>query len=118
MCGADHDVELHLDIGDARLDAELERTAFRIIQESLSNMAKHAVPTHARVSVTGDTNALEVDVVNAGTVPTRPGDGSGIRGIRERAEHLGGTLVAGPTPTGWHVRARLPVRHDRPAVLS
>lgn len=86
-------------------------TAFRLVQESLTNVRKHAGPT-ARATVrlrdTGD--ALELEVVDDGRgAVADQTPGLGLVGMRERVEVHGGTLDVGPAPAGgWAVRARIP----------
>ena len=95
------------------LTPRLQAAAYRIVQESLSNAAKHAhhARTEVRITHAGDVLTVEVADDSRNTAPA-VGDGSGLRGMRERAEQLGGTLEAGPAPDrGWRVRARLPVEH-------
>lgn len=89
--------------------------AYRIVQESLTNVVRHAGPAAARVQVhAGDGGMLQVEVTDdgAGVVTTAPaaattaGTGAGIRGMRERAEATGGHLAVGPTADGgFAVRA-------------
>jgi signal transduction histidine kinase len=111
MRGPELDVRLVVDPAAHGLGAHLQSAAYRIVQESLSNAAKHARPARADVRITraGDVVTVEVTDDSRNTAPNA-GDGSGLRGMRERAAQLGGTLEAGPTPDrGWRVRARLPV---------
>jgi signal transduction histidine kinase len=111
MRGPELDVHLVVDPAAHELGAHLQSAAYRIVQESLSNAAKHARParTDVRITHAGDAFTVEVTDDSSNTAPAA-GDGSGLRGMRERAEQLGGTLEAGPTPDrGWHVRARFPV---------
>lgn len=89
-------------------------SAYRIVQEALTNVVKHAGPTRCRVEVEGDTREVRVAVTNEG-VPGRRAHrqpqpaGHGIAGMRERVALYGGTLWAGPLPDGgFAVRARLP----------
>jgi signal transduction histidine kinase len=86
---------------------------YRIVQESLTNVVRHAGRVTATVSLRHDGGYLHVDVVNDGgarPVPFGDGTGAGLAGMRERAAALGGTLDAGPRPGGgFAVRARLPV---------
>ncbi|MGO1973585.1 MAG: sensor histidine kinase [Propionibacteriaceae bacterium] len=88
--------------------------AYRIIQESLTNAAKHAAHASVLVSATINSDSVELVVSNgaADTIVQSTGSmpGHGIAGMRERARALGGTLDAGPDPTtgGWRVAARLP----------
>jgi signal transduction histidine kinase len=111
MCGPEFGVHLVVDPVAHELAAHLQSAAYRIVQESLSNAAKHARParTDVRITHAGDTLTVEVtdDSRNAANAA---GDGSGLRGMRERAGQLGGSLEAGPAPDrGWRVRARFPV---------
>ncbi len=90
----------------------VQSTAYRIVQEALSNVAKHARPASATVSVRRSGDALAVEVRDNGTGNGTRGDGGGhgLQGMRERAELCGGTLDAGPAPDGgWIVSARLPI---------
>ncbi len=93
--------------------------AYRIVQESLTNVVRHAGRVAATVSLRYDGGYLVVDVVNdGGAAPSAftDGTGAGLAGMRERAAALGGTLDAGPRPGGgFAVRARLPVAAAVPA---
>lgn len=99
--------------GDALLPAEVEDTAYRIVQEGLTNAMKHAPGSEVRVRLTATGDELEVEVSNAGESPTSTlaalGSGMGLTGMRQRVEALGGDLDAGPDPAGWTLRARLPL---------
>ena len=94
------------------LPAAVDLSAFRIVQESLTNVRKHAGPAKAEVVVRYLGDAVEVEVLDNGrgaTVATDPG-GHGVLGMRERAALCGGTVTAGPRRGGgWQVRARLPL---------
>jgi signal transduction histidine kinase len=97
------------------LPAAVQLAAYRIIQESLTNTARHAGPARVTVRVTyGDADvSVEVDDDGRATANriTAIGTGSGITGMRERAIALGGDLSAGFRPGGgFRVAARLPVR--------
>jgi signal transduction histidine kinase len=109
-------VELHADgIEAARVPAVVQTAAYRIVQESLSNVVKHAArPATAVVSLRLDDDALAVEVRDDGAagngLPDGPSAGHGLRGMRERAELCEGTLQAGPGHDGgWVVTARLPL---------
>jgi len=109
--GAEVDLLLADDIGDVPQIVGV--SAYRIVQEALSNVARHAPGAAATVSVTSDGDALHVVVENGpGTRPSAGGgSGYGLRGAGERAAILGGSLESGPTPSGgYRVEARLPVR--------
>jgi signal transduction histidine kinase len=104
------DVHVRLDVEARDVPPAVQATAYRIVQESLSNVAKHARPATAVVSVRQFDRALQVEVSDDGARPHAPNGGHGLNGMRERAELCGGTLEAGPAPAGgWVVRATLPV---------
>ena len=92
------------------LPAELGSAAYRIVQESLTNVLRHADAGVARVRVAAGDATLDVDVTDEGRGGELTAEGTGIRGMRERAAALGGTLDAGPVSGGgFRVTARLPV---------
>jgi signal transduction histidine kinase len=96
----------------AQLPAAVDLAAYRIVQESLSNVARHAGPATATVRVGYQPDALVLEIADTGRGRAAgvagPG-GHGIAGMRERAAAVGGTLQAGPTAEGgFLVRARLP----------
>ena len=98
------------------LAAGLDLAAYRIVQEALTNVARHAGARTATVRLAYGETDLVVEVVDDGRglgagATTRPdGTGSGIAGMRERVAALGGELEAGPRPGGgFRVRARLPL---------
>jgi signal transduction histidine kinase len=102
--------------GEARpLPFGVEAAAFRIIQEALTNVTRHAGGATATVHVTygADDLVVEIDDDGRGAGPTNPtnatGGGRGILGMRERATALGGEFEAGPRPEGgFRVKATLP----------
>ena len=110
---------VHLEEAEPRapLPADVDLAAYRIVQEALTNSARHSGGTRATVRVTyGDGAAIvEVDDDGAGRPAGRPvgragSPGNGIAGMTERAKALGGTLQAGHRPEGgFRVRAWLPV---------
>jgi signal transduction histidine kinase len=88
-------------------------SAYRIVQEALTNVLKHADAVRATVRVQHSDGGLEIEVTDDGTaraVATQEnGQGHGLSGMRERVALYGGTLEAGPVPAGgWRVVARLP----------
>lgn len=98
--------------GDPRpLPTGLDRAAFRIIQESLTNVIRHAGATTATVRVQYGDDALIVQVDDDGTtLAATPQEGNGLVGMRERATALGGTLTVTHTPAGgMRIRAWLPL---------
>lgn len=100
--------------GETRPLAEgVELSAYRIVQESLTNVAQHGGPgVSASVSVTYDDDSLEVLAVDNGrgaAAETSDGGGHGLVGMRERVAVLGGSLEAGPKPGGgYRVHASIP----------
>ncbi|GKQ41756.1 sensor histidine kinase [Streptomyces sp. A012304] len=94
-----------------RVPAPVSREGYRILQESLTNVLRHAgaVPVRVRVAVGDGSLDLEVRNPLTGGAPG-PGRGSGLRGIRERAALLGGRARTGPEGGDWQVRVELPLR--------
>lgn len=105
----------------AKVDADLagpletvpgpvSREGYRILQESLTNVLRHAgsVPVRVRIEVADDSLALEVRNPLTADIPG-PGRGSGLRGIRERAALLGGRAHTGPHEGDWQVHVELPL---------
>jgi signal transduction histidine kinase len=90
-------------------------TAYRLIQESLTNVCNHVGRTTVAVRLRYRPDALQVVVDNEtaavpGSISPRPGNGHGVLGMRERVTALGGTLSAGPRPNGgYRVMATLPL---------
>jgi signal transduction histidine kinase len=111
--GLDVKVEI---AGAARpLPAAVQLAVYRIVQESLTNVARHAGRVRVTVRVTYDDEYMYVEIDDDGPAPSGGaaaiGAGSGITGMRERATALGGQLFAGFRPGGgFRVSARLPVR--------
>ncbi|MFE7128295.1 sensor histidine kinase [Streptomyces sp. NPDC057617] len=98
--------------GESRpLTPGVDLTAYRIVQEALTNIAKHARTNTAGVTLTYTHDRLTISVTDHGTgTGPAPGEGYGLIGMRERALSLGGTLHAGPRPTGgFEVTAELPL---------
>ena len=108
-------IELILTGDESRLEGPAGEAAVRVIQEALTNVRKHAAGAEVVVSVVIQAQELDVSVENRACVPVAPsglaaaGGGYGLRGMRERAAQLGGTLAAGPTADGWRVDLRLPL---------
>ncbi|MEV7755119.1 sensor histidine kinase [Streptomyces griseofuscus] len=94
----------------AAVPGPVSREGYRILQESLTNVLRHAgaVPVRVRVAVTDDRLLLRVRNALPEPIPG-PGRGSGLRGIRERAALLGGTAHTGPERDEWLVRVELPL---------
>jgi len=97
--------------GEVRpLPPGLELSVYRIAQEALTNVLKHAQASMARVRVDYGPDAVTIDVTDDGTARTASASpGHGLVGVRQRAQVFGGTAAAGPAPGGgWHVHAELP----------
>jgi signal transduction histidine kinase len=107
---SDVDVELIIERATQDLPTGLQSTAYRIVQESLSNVARHARPAHTAVRLGRDGGMFVIEITDDGAAAANGDEGSGLRGMRERAEQHGGSLEAGPAPGGgWRVLAQLPV---------
>ena len=107
-------VDLRLDGALDDLPPAVDAAVYRIVQESLTNVARHAVgATEVVVQVVADGDSIRVTVRDdgAGTGRGAPRDGYGLTGLHERAAMLGGVLEAGPRPEGgWLVEAELPLK--------
>jgi signal transduction histidine kinase len=107
---------VHVDVDvrgpEERVPSAVGAAAYRIVQEALTNVLRHADASSAAVSVAIGPRSLEIDVRNDGAAATETinGAGTGVRGMTERAEALGGHVEAGPRPEGgWRVHAVLPL---------
>jgi signal transduction histidine kinase len=108
------EIDLRIDSARTQLSGPVGDAATRIIQEALTNVTKHSPAARVSVGLTpGPPLSLTVQShVPAGVLARRgslsaSGGGYGIAGMRERAEELGGSLAAGPTPDGWLISAVL-----------
>ncbi|WP_194834613.1 sensor histidine kinase [Nocardia sp. XZ_19_369] len=92
---------------------------YRIGQESLANVVKHAPGGSALVQLAVDAAAVTLTVHNTlpAGLPAQPGTGMGLSGMVQRAELLGGRIIAGPDDGGWSVRASIPLAPVRGACL-
>jgi signal transduction histidine kinase len=92
------------------LPADIDLSAFRIIQEAVTNVVRHAGTDECRVVIDQRDGQLSIEVTDSGRGGDVTGAGYGITGMRERAALLGGDFSAGPRPGGgFRVAARLPV---------
>ncbi len=128
--GLDVQAEINLDPTLERMDAELESTIYRVVQEALTNVSRHAEATRAVISISAapDGSAIRIAVTDdgrglpAGGAPSGPrGDGLkggfGLSGMRERAELVGGELELMPAPgKGTTVRLTVPLA-GRPTLV-
>ena len=107
------EVSLSIDGDHAALPPAVNVSAYRIVQEALTNVLKHAGPAHAEVTVGCADSAVTIEVTDDGpgspVLPALTG-GQGLAGMRERVAVFGGDLRAGPRPGGgFTVCARLPI---------
>ncbi|MDQ1503569.1 MAG: hypothetical protein QOD57_1296 [Actinomycetota bacterium] len=110
-------VDLDIDSGSDRpaLPAGVDLSAYRIIQEALTNVVRHAGPTTAHVTVRHRHDQLEIQIDDDGAPVGRPpslasdGQGHGLVGMRERVNLFGGDLSAAPAGHGFRVFASLPI---------
>jgi signal transduction histidine kinase len=103
-------VELEVVGEPLQLGPGVDLTAYRIVQEALTNAIKHAGPTTARLRVVFASDAVELEVTDHGRGGRATGEGHGLVGMRERVELYYGSLDVGPRPDGgFRVYARLPV---------
>jgi signal transduction histidine kinase len=129
--GLEVQTEIAFDPTRERLDAELESTIYRVVQEALTNVSRHAEASRAVVSIAlgGDGSTVRVAVTDdgrglpaggAGLGPRGDGleGGFGMSGMRERAELVGGELELGPAPGGQGTTVRLTIPlAGRPAAV-
>ncbi len=120
-------VELRVAGAPRGLPPGQDLAAFRVVQEALTNVIKHAGKPRTTVTLDYRANDLVVEVADAGrpfpaagpAVTTADGGGRGLLGLRERMTLYGGDLMAGPRPGGgWLVRARMPVEPLSPPAVA
>ena len=123
--GLDIDRHLHLAYAEGRsatrLEAETERTLYRLVQEALSNTVKHASAERVTIEVTehADVVTIQISDDGSGFDPSRRGDGFGLLGMQERTELVGGTISIESSPGGGTtVRATVPARHREEALAA
>jgi signal transduction histidine kinase len=111
-------VNLAVDGDLATLPAAVDVSVYRIVQEALTNVLKHAGPARADVTIGCATDTVTIEITDNGTGepgPLPPVRGHGLAGMGERAALFGGELAAGPRPGGgFAVRARLPLGSSLP----
>jgi signal transduction histidine kinase len=108
-------VELSVEGEPTELPPGVDLSAYRIVQEALTNALKHAGPATARVIVRYGKDDLELEIADTGAdVGAGDGEGHGLVGMRERVSLYGGKIAAGPRDGGgFAVRARLPLDSTR-----
>jgi signal transduction histidine kinase len=112
-------VEITIEGDQVPLPRSLDQSAYRIVQEALTNALRHAGGTIAHVAVRYRSDQLELEVANDGRGtrrrPDHRGGGRGLIGIQERVALFGGELEAGPRAgDGFVVRCRFPLTANRP----
>jgi signal transduction histidine kinase len=103
--------------GEERLEEELETAVYRLVQEALTNVAKHAQASCVRVAVSDSDGQLSIEVQDDGSGfdSETASHGFGLAGMRERVSLAGGTLSIDSNERGTLLRAHLPSRHRNPA---
>jgi signal transduction histidine kinase len=102
-------VELEVRL-DGRLPPSLEAAAYYVVSEALTNAAKHARASEVQVEARASEEWIELSVQDDGVGGADPGQGSGLIGLKDRVEALGGELtVASPAGGGTSLRARMPI---------
>lgn len=109
------EAEARFDIGSAKIPRSQAQAAYRIVQESFTNILRHADAARASVEVRVVSRKLEIEVRDDGSAGAAADPGHGLRGMAERAEALGGHVEAGPFDHGWRVLAELPLDQGLPA---
>jgi signal transduction histidine kinase len=109
------EVELDSAGSAAGLDEAVSLTAYRIVQESLTNVIKHSAAGTARVTATATTSGLDLEITDPGPArpSTAPTSGHGLVGLDERVRLVGGVLESGPRGDGFRVHAVLPAGAKR-----
>jgi signal transduction histidine kinase len=105
------DADMDVQLNGAAVPSAIGRAAFRIVQEALTNVLRHADASRAHVRVRASKNALDLEITDDGCSDTAAAHpGLGLRGMAERAAALGGRLDVGPRDEGgWRVHATLPL---------
>ena len=112
-------VDVTVDGAVRSLPAAPDLSAYRIVQEALTNVARHAGPTRASVRIGYQPHEMTIEVADDGprgpapSPAARAGSGHGLIGMRERAALFGGELAAGPHGSGFRVWATLPTPDER-----
>ena len=107
-------LRVNLDVrADGRFPEPVEVTAYYLVSEALTNAAKYADIGVADVTVAGESGALRVEVRDAGRGGANPAEGSGLLGLRDRVEAIGGTMrLSSPLGAGTWLRVELPLRDE------
>ena len=104
---------IELDVDAVRLPENIEATAYYIVAEALTNVTRHAGATRARVTVAREDGVVRVEIADDGEGGADATRGSGLIGLRDRAEAVRGTLaVVSPPGGGTVITASLPLAED------
>jgi signal transduction histidine kinase len=112
------DVDLAMSVAPGELSTTIDAAAYRIIQESVTNVLRHSGASAVKIGAAVDNGILTLEVTDngiaaAGGTSNQPSNGHGIIGMRERAASLGGYVsTMGPSRDGFSVRAQLPAKLD------
>jgi len=103
--------DVDVDVDGAAVPSAIGGAAYRIVQEALTNVLRHADASNAEVRVRAGTDALDIEITDDGRADNAGAHaGLGLRGMAERSAALGGHLDAGPREQGgWRVHAVLPL---------
>lgn len=106
------DARVRCDVGAAGISTAVDVSAYRIVQEALTNAVRHGHPSRVDVMVERVGEALTIEVVDDGVGGIAEPGGHGLVAMRERVGLVGGEVSAGPRPRGgWSVRATMPLGH-------
>lgn len=108
-------VEVELPDQRPALPAAVEVVAYRVVQEALTNVVRHAEATRCRISGSVAGGVLVLEVADDGRGGAEPGGGLGIPGMRDRVREIGGEVTIRPSHPGTSVTARLPIDVGVPA---
>lgn len=108
-------VAVTIEVDPASIPASTASTAFRIVQESVTNVLRHARAETITITVRAEDDQLQLCIADDGVGADPDGyvEGRGITGMRDRAELLGGTVVVAPSPAGFAIDATLPIGEHR-----
>jgi signal transduction histidine kinase len=102
-------VDWHVDVGEQRLAPPIEAAAYFVVSEALTNVARYAQASAARVEIRRERDDIVVDVHDDGVGGADIGGGTGLRGLADRIAALDGALrVDSPRGGGTHIEARIP----------
>jgi signal transduction histidine kinase len=107
------DVGCRFDVAAERLSARAAQTAYRVVQESLTNALKHAPGAPVQITISGSARRLQLSIASGQSAARRSGletsgAGRGLAGMRERVAACGGEFCVGPADGGWLVTASIP----------